>query len=243
VLSSGSLGLGESYMDGWWECEDLAEFFRRLIPSQPETKLKKNWKRLLYFFQTAVLNPGRKAKAYEIGEKHYDGGNDLHRHMLGKRMVYSCGYWKGAKNLDEAQEAKLDLICRKLGLKPGEKVFDIGCGWGSFAKYAAEKCGAEVVGITVSKEQAALARELCKGSPVEIRLEDYRDVNEEFDHVVSVGMFEHAGYKNYRAYMGAVQKCQKDDGIFLLHTIGNSHSQVTGDLWAHKYDPVTETDK
>jgi cyclopropane-fatty-acyl-phospholipid synthase len=148
VLSAGSLGLGESYMEGRWECKDLAEFFRRIIPSDPETKLKKNWKRLLYFFQTAVLNPGRKAKAYEIGEKHYDVGNDLYRQMLDKRIVYSCGYWKGAKNVDEAQEAKLDLICRKLGLKPGEKVLDIGCGWGSFAKYAAEKCGADVVEIT-----------------------------------------------------------------------------------------------
>jgi cyclopropane-fatty-acyl-phospholipid synthase len=126
----------------------LQNFFRRIIPSDPETKLKKNWKRLLYFFQTAVLNPGRKAKAYEIGEKHYDVGNDLYRQMLDKRIVYSCGYWKGAKNVDEAQEAKLDLICRKLGLKPGEKVLDIGCGWGSFAKYAAEKCGADVVEIT-----------------------------------------------------------------------------------------------
>jgi cyclopropane-fatty-acyl-phospholipid synthase len=235
VLGEGSLGLGESYMDGWWECEDLAEFFRRLIPSQPEAKLKKNWKLLRYFFQTAVINPGRKAKAYEIGEKHYDVGNDLYRHMLDKRMVYSCAYWRDAKNLDEAQEAKLDLICRKLGLKPGDRVLDIGCGWGSFAGYAAEKYAVDVVGITVSQEQAALGRELCKGLPVEIRLEDYRDVNDKFNHIVSVGMFEHVGCKNYRTYMEVANRHLKDDGIFLLHTIGNCHSEVTGDLWVHKY--------
>jgi cyclopropane-fatty-acyl-phospholipid synthase len=150
-------------------------------------------------------------------------------------MVYSCAYWKNAGNLDDAQEAKLDLICRKLALQPGNRILDIGCGWGSFAKYAAERFGVEVVGITVSREQAGLAAELCRGLPVEIRLRDYRDVEGRFDHIVSVGMFEHVGYRNYRTYMETVHNCLKDDGLFLLQTIGNSHSEVVGDPWIDKY--------
>jgi cyclopropane-fatty-acyl-phospholipid synthase len=155
--------------------------------------------------------------------------------MLDKRMVYTCGYWKDAKTLDEAQEAKLDLTCKKLNLKPGMKVLDIGCGWGSFAKYAAEKYKVKVVGITVSKEQAVLAKALCKGLPIEIRLQDYRDLNEKFDRIVSLGMFEHVGYKNYKTYMKVVHRCLKDDGLFLLHTIGGNKSVKSTDPWIDKY--------
>jgi cyclopropane-fatty-acyl-phospholipid synthase len=155
--------------------------------------------------------------------------------MLDKRLVYSCGYWRNARTLNQAQESKLDLICRKIGLKRGMKVLDIGCGWGSFVKYAAEKYGASVVGITVSREQVALARDSCKGLPVQIRLQDYRDLDETFDHVVSVGMFEHVGYKNYQAFMKCVHKCLKDDGLFLLHTIGNNTSVKAPEPWTHKY--------
>lgn len=222
-------------MDGWWECDRLDEFFYRLIPSRPEDKIKKDWKLFSHILKAVVLNNGSKSMAFQIGEKHYDIGNELYRNMLDKRMVYSCAYWKDAKNLDEAQEAKLDLICRKLGLHPGMRVLDIGCGWGGFAKYAAGKYGVEVVGITVAKEQVKLGKELCKGLPVEIRLQDYRDVNERLDRIVSVGMFEHVGYKNYRTYMQTVHNCLKDDGLFLLHTIGNSQSQVTTDRGLDKY--------
>lgn len=235
VVRYGSIGLGESYMDGWWECESLPELFSRLIPSAPEMKLGKNLKALLFLFQSVVLNPGRSSKAFQIGERHYDIGNELYRLMLDKRMVYSCAYWKDADNLDDAQEAKLDLICRKLGLRPGERVLDIGCGWGSFAKYAAERYGVRVVGITVSKEQAELGRHLCEGLPVEIRLQDYRDVRERFDHIVSVGMFEHVGYRNYRTYMETAGRCLNEGGLFLLHTIGSSTSSSTGDPWVNRY--------
>lgn len=235
VLNDGSLGLGESYMDGWWECENPDDFFCRIIPSQPENKIKKNWKSLFYIFNTGILNRGSKSRAFQIGEKHYDIGNELFKNMLDKRMVYSCAYWKDAKNLDDAQKAKLDLICRKLGLQPGTRILDIGCGWGSFAKYAAEKYRVEVVGITVSKEQVKLGKELCKGLPVEIRLQDYRDIDEKFDHAVSVGMFEHVGFRNYRTYMETVHNCLRDNGLFLLHTIGDIQSRVTPDPWLEKY--------
>ena len=236
VMSDGSLGLGEAYMDGWWESERLDDFFAKILPTQPEDKIKKNWGLLLRIFGEVILNSGRKSQAFQIGERHYDKGNELFRAMLDKRMVYSCAYWKDATTLDEAQEAKLDLICRKLGLKPGDRILDIGCGWGGFAKYAAENYNVEVVGVTVSKEQASLGRELCKGFPVDIRLVDYRDMDEEFDHVVSVGMFEHVGYKNYRTYMGKAHACLKDGGLFLLHTIGRDDvSTVTVDQWIGKY--------
>lgn len=235
VIKEGSLGLGESYMDEWWECERLDEFFCKLLPSNPEEKVKRNLKIILHALPAVVFNLGSKSRSFQIGERHYDIGNELYRHMLDRRMIYSCGYWKDASDLDSAQEAKLDLICRKIGVKPGDKVLDIGCGWGGFAKYAAEKYGASLVGITVSKEQVSLAREYCRGLPIEIRLQDYRDVNEKFDHIVSIGMFEHVGHKNYRTYMEAVHRCLKDEGIFLLHTIGDSRSNVAIEPWLDKY--------
>jgi cyclopropane-fatty-acyl-phospholipid synthase len=235
VLAAGSLGLGESYMDGWWECERLDEFFSRIMTIRPEEKIKKNLRLLLQGIRAFVFNLGGRSRAFEVGERHYDLGNDLYRCMLDRRMIYSCAYWRAADSLDDAQEAKLDLICRKVGLKQGDRVLDIGCGWGGFAGYAAEKYGAEVTGITVSKEQVALAGELCAGLPVEIRLLDYRDVRGKFDHVVSVGMFEHVGYKNYRTYMEVVNRCLKDDGLFLLHTIGNASSCFSVDPWIGQY--------
>lgn len=236
TLKDGSLGFGEAYMDGWWECESLDQFFAKLLPTRPDEKLRKNWKLLLHIFGEVILNSGRKSKAFQVGERHYDTGNGLFKAMLDKRMVYSCAYWNGgAGNLDDAQEAKLDLVCKKLGLRPGDKLLDIGCGWGGLARHAAERYQVEVVGLTVSREQAALAREFCEGLPIEIRLQDYREIDEKFDHVVSVGMFEHVGYKNYRTYMEKVHKCIGDQGLFLLHTIGNEASLITVDPWIGKY--------
>jgi cyclopropane-fatty-acyl-phospholipid synthase len=235
VLRNGNLGLGESYMDGWWDCENLDEFFYRLIPLRPEDKIRKSWKLLFHALIERLRNKSCTSRAFQIGERHYDSGNELFQNMLDQRMVYSCAYWKEADNLYDAQEAKLELICRKLGIRSGDKILDIGCGWGSFAKYAAEKYGVHVIGITVSKEQATYGQELCKCLPVEIRLQDYRDINDTFDHIVSVGMFEHVGWKNYRTYMRIVHRLLKDGGLFLLHTIGSKLSNVTSDAWIEKY--------
>jgi len=234
VLTYGSLGLGESYMDSWWDSESLDGFFCKILSAGIESKVR-NWRIIPYLLKAVILNVGRKSRAFNIGERHYDIGNGLYKNMLDKRMVYTCGYWKEARNLDEAQETKLDLVCRKLDFKRGQKVLDIGCGWGSFAKYAAERYGVSVVGITVSKEQAELGSTICKGLPVEIRLQDYRDLNGQFDHIVSFGMFEHVCYKNYRTFMKIVNRCLKDNGLFLLHTIGRNRSVVANDPWMDKY--------
>jgi len=235
VLAQGSLGLGESYMDGWWDCETLDEFFFRVIRTQIQNRIRKNWALLFQILLARAHNMQSRKRAFQIGEKHYDLGNELFVNMLDRRMVYSCGYWKDAQTLDTAQENKLELICQKLGLQPGMKILDIGCGWGSFVKYAAKKHNVKAVGITVSREQVELGRTLCAGLPVEIRFQDYRDVNEKFDRISSVGMIEHVGYKNYRTYMEVVRRCLKDDGLFLLQTIGGNKSVTSVDPWMNRY--------
>lgn len=234
VLAQGSLGLGESYMDGWWDCDHLDEFFRRVLEAQLDRRVKPTTD-ALRVARARLLNRQRQGKAYEIGRRHYDIGNDLYERMLDSRMIYSCGYWKKAATLDEAQEAKLDLVCRKLDLAPGMRVLDIGCGWGGAARFAAERYGVEVLGITVSREQARFAEALCRGLPVEIRLQDYRDLEGSFDRVLSLGMIEHVGPKNYRTYMEVVCSCLRSDGLFLLQTIGGNRSVRRANAWTDRY--------
>ncbi|MFC4820747.1 cyclopropane fatty acyl phospholipid synthase [Dokdonella ginsengisoli] len=234
VLAHGSLGLGESYMDGWWDADDLDGFLSRLLDAHLDERVggvEDAW----LFLKSRVVNLQRGRRAYEVGEQHYDLGNDLFEAMLGKRLVYSCGYWNEATDLDAAQEAKLDLIFRKLGLQPGMRLLDIGCGWGEALKLAAERHGITGVGVTVSQEQADYAREICRGLPVEIRLTDYRELDERFDRVFSVGMFEHVGVKNYRTYFEVARRCAGDDGLFLLHSIGSNVSSNHTDPWIEKY--------
>lgn len=235
LLSGGTLALGEAYMDGWWDADDLSELFHRVFRANIQNAVTETGT-LLAIAREWVFNRQNRARAFQIGEKHYDIGNDLYQKMLDRRMTYTCGYWRDVKTLDEAQEAKLDLVAKKIGLKKGDRVLDIGGGWGSFAKFAAEKYGASVVAITVSKEQVALGSERVKGLPVEIRLQDYRDVSDgPYDHIVSLGMFEHVGHKNYRTYMKKVCELLKDDGLFLLHTIGSDKSYHAADPWIEKY--------
>jgi cyclopropane-fatty-acyl-phospholipid synthase len=234
VLRKRSLGLGESYVDGWWDCERLDELVFRAIRAGLHVEMRRP--ALPRRLKIALMNPGRRSKAFEVGERHYDIGNDLYERMLDRRMTYSCALWHtGARDLDQAQEAKLDLICRKLGLVPGMRLLDVGCGWGSLAVFAAERYGVSVVGITVSKQQVELARLRAAGLPVEIRLQDYRALDEGFDAVASVGMFEHVGARNYRTFMDVVRRCLKGDGLFLLHTIGSSTSETTIEPWVEKY--------
>ncbi len=235
VLRETSLGLGESYVEGWWDCDALDELINRVLLAHLDQKVKGNWKIAAHFLRARLLNLQAPSRAYEVGQRHYDLGNELYCAMLDRRLNYTCGYWKDATTLDEAQEAKLDLVCRKIGLKPGMSVLELGCGWGAFAKFAAEKYGAKVLGVTVSKEQVALGMEMCRGLPVELRLQDYREVQGKFDAVISIGIMEHIGYKNYRTYMQVADRCLKEDGIAFIHTIGGNESAVDGEPWSAKY--------
>jgi cyclopropane-fatty-acyl-phospholipid synthase len=234
ILSRGSLGLGESYMDGLWDAVDLDQFFHRLLSTDLAERVT-CWRDLCTCLFARLVNLQRPSRAFQVGRHHYDIGNDLYRRMLDERLIYSCGYWKNATTLAAAQEAKLDLVCRKLNLKPGMRVLDIGCGWGGAARFAAENYGVSVVGVTVSREQAAYAREWCKGWPVDIRLQDYRAISETFDRVFSIGMFEHVGFKNYRLFMQVVRRNLRPDGLFLLHTIGGNTTESTIDPWIDRY--------
>lgn len=235
IFREGSLGFGEAYMDSWWDVPNLDEFFDRVLRAHLDKKIKGNWSVLWLAISSRVFNRQSRKRSLIVGKQHYDTGNDLFTRMLGETMAYSCGYWANADNLQDAQKAKFDLICRKLGLKAGMHVLDIGCGWGGFLKYAAENYGVSGIGITISKEQASFAKEICAGLPIEIRIQDYRDVEEKFDRVISIGMFEHVGYKNYEIYMKSVNEYLKDGGLFLLHTIGANMSGTATDPWLEKY--------
>lgn len=234
ILLHGSLGLGDSYVDGWWECRQIDELVNRIL-RLPSNKSKRFTMHLLSGLRATLFNLQKESRAAQVGKQHYDVGNELYQGMLDQRMVYTCGYWARSVNLDDAQRDKLDLVCQKIFLKPGMRVLDIGCGWGSFAKFAAENYGVKVVGVTISKEQVKLGMELCKGLPVDLRFQDYRKINEKFDAVISLGMFEHVGHKNYRTYMQVAHNCLHEEGLFLLHTIGKNNSLPGVDPWVGKY--------
>ncbi|MGY0557452.1 MULTISPECIES: cyclopropane fatty acyl phospholipid synthase [unclassified Lysobacter] len=239
ALAEGNLGLGEAYMAGAWDCEQLDGFFDRLLRAHLEREVapaRIAWHAL----QVRMFNRQNRTRAWQVGKTHYDLGNRFYEAMLDPLMVYSCGYWRDADTLAQAQVAKLDLICRKLDLKPGMRVLDIGCGWGSFMGYAAEHYGVHCIGVTVSKEQARYSQQRYAGLPLEFVLQDYRELDQDtlggpVDRIVSVGMFEHVGHKNHREYMEVAERCLADDGLFLLHTIGKNQRDAVPDRWIDKH--------
>ncbi len=236
ILLGGTLGAGESYMDGDWDCPRLDELATRvLLAGQDRTLEERSTAAIVDRALARLANLQTPARAKRDIRAHYDIGNDLYAAMLGRTRTYSGAYWRTAVTLDEAQDAKHELICRKLDLRPGHRVLDIGCGWGGFAKYAATHHGVEVVGVTLSGAQAAQARRFCAGLPGWILERDYRDVNGSFDHIVSVGMFEHVGPRNYRAFFERVRGMLPSDGLFRLHSIGVPESQRTTDPWVNRY--------
>ena len=235
VLKEKSLGLGESYMEGWWDCLQIDEFIYRLLKGNMEDKIRGNLRTLLFYLSARIFNHQSPDRADIIARRHYDLGNDLFFSFLDPLNQYSCAYFQGTDDLTEAQRKKIDLICRKIGLQHSDHVLDIGCGWGGFARYAAENYGCTVTAVNISEEQIRYARESCENLPVKILREDYREIRGNFDKIVSVGMFEHVGKKNYRTFMKIAHRCLKDTGIFLLHTIGGNVSQINGDPWMNRY--------
>ena len=235
VLRDASVGFGEAYMDEWWETDALDVTIDKIMRANLKQKITGSWRMRALTVKALMLNLQAKARAGASIEAHYDIGNDLYTRMLDPRMVYTCAYWDKATNLTEAQEHKLDLVCRKVGLEPGMRVLDLGCGWGGFASWAAEKYGCKVLGVTLSKDQVSLGNQLWKHLPVELRLCDYRDVQGTFDRVVSIGMMEHVGPKNHRDMMQTIDRCLKPDGVALVHTIANNKSLRHGTPFIEKY--------
>jgi len=236
ILDGGRLALGESYVDGDWDCPSLDEMTCELLEVGVRPPLWSMRREIALIIASKLVNMQNRRRAWEIGSHHYDLDNEFYQEMLGPSMAYSCAlYRNGAQDLTEAQNAKFELVWKKLGLKPGMRILDIGAGWGGFAHFAASR-KVEVVGITVSKEQAAYARERCRGLPVDIHLMSYPDLpkhfGNQFDRVLSIGMFEHVGPKNYGLFMRVNAACLKGDGLAFLHTIGGSGYP---DLWTHRY--------
>lgn len=229
ILADGSLGLGDAYVEGWWDCESLDGLFDRVLRARLSSQLPMQLRYVAHILKVKMFNQQTRSKSTKVAKEHYDLGNDFYGAMLDPYRQYSCGYFTDTDDLATAQGQKLDLIARKLDLKPGDRVLDIGCGWGGLAKYLAEHHGCHVTGINISDEQIAFARAFTQGLPVEIVKRDYRDMEGQFDKIVSVGMFEHVGAKNYATYMEKARSLLKPDGRFLLHTIGAD--TVSTDPW------------
>ncbi|HDQ41932.1 MAG TPA: cyclopropane fatty acyl phospholipid synthase [Desulfonatronum sp.] len=235
VWKEKSLGLGESYMDGWWDCERLDEMFCLLLRSGLEEKVRGDLRYMVHFLPGMLFNLQSKMRSRIVAKHHYDLGNDLFFSFLDSCKQYSCGFFQATDDLDLAQKKKLKLIARKLHLAPGDHVLDIGCGWGGLARFAAEKHGCAVTAVNISQQQLQHARKDCQKLPVNFQDCDYRTIQGRYDKIVSIGMFEHVGRKNYRTFMRVVHDRLKDDGVFLLHTIGGNTSRFGCDPWVTKY--------
>ena len=238
---------GEAYMDGTLTIEaggvrGLLALFgmnRARIRQQRGQKLvKRALKRLRRVQQTNPVARSRRNVAH-----HYDLSNDFYRLFLDEEtMTYSCGYWPGGEGsvgLGDAQEAKHAHIAAKLALREGQRVLDIGCGWGGMAIHLARRHGVRVVGVTLSREQKALAEARVAAAGladrVEIRLQDYREVTDRFDRVVSIGMFEHVGLPHYDAFFEKILALLPDEGCALIHSIGRKGGPSATDAWTRKY--------
>ena len=235
VIAEPELGLGESYQDGWWDANQLDEFIAEVQTLDLRSLVRPRPGLALHVAKARAMNRQTARRARRNAGAHYNIGNDLYERMLDKRMIYSCGYWRRTEDLDQAQEDKLDLICRKLRLEPGMRLLDIGCGWGGFARHAASEHGVTVAGVTPAREQARVARDLSAGLPVEIQECDYRDARGRFDRIVSIGMMEHVGPRNLKTFFERCNDLLSGDGMMLHHTIGSLESKNHTDPWFDKH--------
>ncbi len=233
IVLRGNLGLGEAYMDDWFDCQQLDQSLERIL----RTHLDENTfiPPLVFNLRNRLFNLQTRHRAWQVGRQHYDIGNDLYQIMLDERMIYSCGYWKNASTLAQAQENKLRLVAEKLNLQPGMQVLDIGCGWGGAADFMAREYGVTVDGITISRQQYEWARQHYQHPRLRYRLMDYRDLNGTYDAIYSIGMFEHVGPKNYVAFFRKVCGLLTANGLFLLHTIGKASPVLAADPWINRY--------
>lgn len=236
VIRDGSLGFGEAYMEGWWDAEALDECMYKILSADLEKHMKPTWEMRWNYLKAKFFNMQEKgSRSSKVIDVHYELGDDLYESMLGSTLAYTCAYWKNCSNLDEAQKEKFDLIAKKMGLKPGMRVLDLGCGWGGFSRHIAKEYGVQVVAVNLSAKQCAYAKKISEGLPVEVRNHDYREVVGTFDRIISIGLMEHVGHKNYRGFMELIQRCLTDDGLALVHTIGRDTSAVTTEPWISKY--------
>jgi len=235
VFREKNLGLGESYMEGWWDCAQIDEMICRLLRSDSADNLKGSFRYLISFLPEIFYNLQSRPRSRIVAKHHYDIGNDLFFSFLDPYLQYSCGYFKKTTSLEEAQINKLDLIAQKLDLSSQDHLLDIGCGWGGLAHYLSSRYSCSVTAVNISKNQLNHARNWCKKLPITFQDCDYREISGQYDKVVSVGMFEHVGAKNYRTFMNIVAQSMHDKGIFLLHTIGCNITKSYNDPWITSY--------
>ena len=230
-----SLGLGESYMEGWWDCERIDEMICRLLRAGPGTRIRGTRRRPASLVPGLVFNLRSHIRRHIVARRHCELGNDRFFSFLDPGHQYGCGYFQDTDDLDQAQEKKLELISRKLNLCPGDRLLDLGCGWGGLARYVARHRGSNVTAVNDSSEQLSYAREICKDLPVRFIEHDYRSIGGAYDKIVSVDMFEHVGPKNHRAFMNVAHRSLKRNGLFLLHTLGGDESGTNFDPWMNRY--------
>lgn len=242
MVSNGELGFAESYMDGHWDCSDLSAITYQLLINldKLENALMKQsltvGASLLKQHISRLFQYNTREISKKMIEVHYDIGNDLYEKMLGKTMGYTCAYYyKPNMTLDEAQIAKFELVARKLHLKEGMTVLDMGCGWGQQAKYIADKYKVTILAVSLSKEQINWANENNKSDRVTYKLMDYRDVKGKFDRVYSIGMLEHVGLNNYPVFFNKSYDVLKDDGILLVHFISTNPPKAKLSPFIDKY--------
>ncbi len=241
VLSQGSLGLGESYMDGWWDCDDLDELFFRVLSSRLPDRTRPPARLLFEVARARLLNMQTRRRSRRVADFHYDLRTDLWQAVLGRSMAYTCAYWRDATSLDEAQEHKLDLVCRKLQLRPSDRVLDLGSGWGAFARFAGERVGCHIDSVNIAGNQVRFSRDFCKGLPVRVHHCDYREVevyNPEgrpYDAVLALGLGEHIGPRNYASFLRLAEGQLVDRGLLMMHHVASITSRTTADPWLERY--------